>query len=309
MSGGGVSVVGNVQADVLVGPVDAMPAPGTDVLVEDIAARAAGSAGNTALVLRDLATDVRLYGVIGDDGFGAMVRAELDTHRLADDLRVVTGGRTGISVCLEAPGRDRAFWTYWGCLTEQRADEVPTWASAAEYGVYCGYFTLPAARGSGTVELLERAHGTTLLDCGWDIEGFTDPATIEEMASVLAVTDVFLPNASEAVALAGVPDPAEATRLLQRRYGGWVATKLGADGGCAAGPRGAWHAAAAPRVQVSDTTGAGDAFNAGLVHALTTGASWSDALTTAVTVASEIVTRPSHRRFPVRQQDGFDVRS
>jgi sugar/nucleoside kinase (ribokinase family) len=294
-----IAVFGNVQADVIVNPAAALPDPGTDVLVEDVSVRAAGSAGNTALALRDAGREPRLYGVVGDDAFGELIRAELARHGLGRDVAVAAGRRTGVSVCLEAPGRDRAFWTYWGCLTGQRAEDAPAWVTAAGHGLYCGYFTLPAARGRPTLDLLTKARGMTLFDCGWDLGGWS-AATRTELAPILAATDVFLPNAAEATGVTGIADPYAATRELQRRYGGWVATKLGADGGCAAGPHGAWHTAPAPRVHVTDTTGAGDAFNAGLTAALADGAPWPAALRTAVDLASEIVSRPSHRRYPVR---------
>ena len=48
---------------------------------------------------------------------------------------------------------------------------------------------------------------------------------------------------------------------------------------------------------VADTTGAGDAFNAGLVQALADGASWREALTTATRFATEIISRPSNDRY------------
>ncbi|MFL6075569.1 MAG: carbohydrate kinase family protein [Mycobacteriales bacterium] len=292
-----IAVVGNVQADVLVRPVIDLPAPGTDVLVEDIAVRAAGSAGNTALALRGLGSPARLFGNLGDDRFGQLVMAELAEHGLATDLLVEPATRTGVSVCLEAPGRDRSFWTYWGCLVDLRADQVPAWAFAADLAIYCGYFTLPATRGAPTVGLLERSNGTTFFDCGWDLDGWSAP-TRAELEPVLAAADVFLPNEAEAVGLTGAADPYQATRELQRRYGGWVVTKLGADGCCAAGPGGEWHVRPAPAVEVVDTTGAGDAFNAGLLHGLAATGDWSRALGTAVEVASDIISRPSHLRFP-----------
>ena len=64
-----------------------------------------------------------------------------------------------------------------------------------------------------------------------------------------------------------------AARALQRDSGGWVVVKLGARGCLAVGPGGAELSASAPAVAVAaDTTGAGDAFNAGLVTALSGGA-------------------------------------
>ena len=52
-------------------------------------------------------------------------------------------------------------------------------------------------------------------------------------------------------------------------------------------------------VEIVDTTGAGDAFNAGLIHALSDGAEWPEALTAATRFASAIIARPSDGRYRV----------
>jgi sugar/nucleoside kinase (ribokinase family) len=52
----------------------------------------------------------------------------------------------------------------------------------------------------------------------------------------------------------------------------------------------------APSVLVGDTTGAGDAFNAGLVRALSDGYGWPDALAVATRFASTLISRPSNSR-------------
>jgi hypothetical protein len=57
------------------------------------------------------------------------------------------------------------------------------------------------------------------------------------------------------------------------------------------------HPVAAATAVVADTTGAGDAFNAGLVTALSAGAAWPAALEAATRFATEIVSRPSHERW------------
>jgi sugar/nucleoside kinase (ribokinase family) len=62
------------------------------------------------------------------------------------------------------------------------------------------------------------------------------------------------------------------------------------------GPDGVELTVQAPAVEVADTTGAGDAFNAGLVHALSEGAGWTGALEAATRFASTIIARPSNDR-------------
>src|SRR5262249_62208986 len=115
---------------------------------------------------------------------------------------------------------------------------------------------------------------------------------------LLAWVAVFLPTAAEACALADrAGDAAQAGRDLQVVSGGWVVVKLGRRGCLALGPDGNEIAVPAPAAAVADTTGAGDAFNAGLVHALAGGAGWPEALTSATQFATQIVSRPSDSRY------------
>src|SRR5262249_35064724 len=137
----------------------------------------------------------------------------------------------------------------------------------------------------------------TFLDTSWDPGGFS-AETRAEVRTVLESVDVFLPNEVEAMALAGgVGDAAQAARDLQAVSGGWVVVKLGARGCLAAGPDSIEFAAPAPAVAVADTTGAGDAFNSGLVDALARGLTWPDALARATRFATGIVARPSDERY------------
>jgi sugar/nucleoside kinase (ribokinase family) len=80
--------------------------------------------------------------------------------------------------------------------------------------------------------------------------------------------------------------------------------KLGPRGCFAAGPDGAALSAPAPAVRVGDSTGAGDAFNAGLIAALAADASWPEALGQATALASAVVSRRSGERhaFPNRSE-------
>jgi len=54
-------------------------------------------------------------------------------------------------------------------------------------------------------------------------------------------------------------------------------------------------------VQLSDTTGAGDSFNCGLMYALSAGAEWLEALQFATRLASSVVFRTSAYRYPTRE--------
>ena len=167
----------------------------------------------------------------------------------------------------------------------------------------CDYFVTPKLQGAAAEELLAatRAYGgRTFFDTAWDPGGFST-STREQVGKVLPFVDVFLPNEAEACALAGVrPDAAHiAAHRLQRLSGGWIVVKLGVRGCLAAGPDDVQLQVPAPTVAIADTTGAGDVFNAGLVHALSDGAEWPEALAAATQFASATIARPSSERYRV----------
>jgi sugar/nucleoside kinase (ribokinase family) len=298
---GTVTVIGCVQVDLVVAPVSGLPPAGGTQFVEQMTLRPGGAGANAALALAELDVAPRLIGCLGDDHLGRWILDELPSA-LREDLTVVPGGRTGLTVACEAPGRDRSFLTQLGVNEDWTPSMVPTDALAAPHVLFCDYFCAPALQGPAALELLETARGsgaTTYFDTAWDPLGWP-PEIQAEVRALLPSVDVFLPNEAEALALSGVSDSArEAARELQAASGGWVVVKLGARGCLAAGPGGAELTVPAPQVAVADSTGAGDAFNAGLVAALAQGRSWPEGLRAATTLASSIVSRPSDARYAV----------
>jgi sugar/nucleoside kinase (ribokinase family) len=297
-----VSVIGGVQVDVVVTPVAQLPPPGQTTFVEQLAIRVGGAGANAALAFAELGIPVRLFGVIGDDLHGRWLLDELAAAGLGGDLTIAGAEPTGMTVACEAPGHDRSFLTSLGAAERWELSQVPPDAVAADSVLVCDYFCAPALRGEPTASLLAAVRaggGRTFFDTAWDPGAFR-ASTRDEVVALLALADVFLPNEAEACALAGVSDPRAAARALQRESGGWVVVKLGPAGCHAAGPGEVELSERAPVVDAVDTTGAGDAFNAGLVAALAGGLDWPGALRAATHLASTVVARPSADRYAAR---------
>jgi sugar/nucleoside kinase (ribokinase family) len=295
-----ITVIGCVQADVVMSPVTDLPSPGGTLLTEQMTIRVGGAGANAALAAVEAGMRVRLIGCIGEDQLGRWMREQLAPAGLADELVVMADQTTGLTVALESPTRDRTFLTYLGVNALWEAASVPDGALACDNLLLCDYFVAPALRGDAARRLLDtaRARGArTFFDTSWDPDGFSRQ-TRAEVRRLLPSVDVFLPNEVEACALADRSvDAATAARALQVVSGGWIVVKLGPSGCFAAGPDGTELAVPAPAVTVADTTGAGDAFNAGLVHALAVGAGWREALATATEFATRIIARPSDNRY------------
>jgi len=296
-----VTIIGCVQADVVMSPVTDLPPAGGTLLTEQTTVRVGGAGANAALASVEAGMEVRLMGCIGDDQLGGWMRDQLALAGLADELVVIAGETSGLTVVLESPARDRTFLTYLGVNARWEAGMIPGDALVCDNLLLCDYFVAPRLRGEAARRLLDtaRAHGArTLFDTTWDPEGFS-AGSRAEVRELLPSVDVFLPNEVEACALADrrAGQSAEAARELQAASGGWVVVKRGPRGCFAVGPDGTEMAVPAPAVDVADTTGAGDAFNAGLVHALAHGAGWPEALAMATQFATAIISRPSDNRY------------
>jgi sugar/nucleoside kinase (ribokinase family) len=297
----GVTVIGGVQADVVISPVTELPPAGATRLVDQMSIRVGGAGANAALAFVETGLPVRLMGCVGEDRLGEWMREELTEAGLVDELAVLPSRGTGLTVALESEQRDRTFLTHLGVNAEWVPEMIPADALACDSLLLCDYCVTPGLQGEAARSLLQAtrsAGGRTFFDTAWDPEDFP-PARCAEVRGLLSSVDVFLPNEAEACAIAGRPDGEvlDAARLLQGDCGGWVVVKLGARGCLAVGPGDDELRASAQAVAVADTTGAGDAFNAGLVTALSAGEEWPAALETATRFASEIVSRPSHDRW------------
>lgn len=224
------------------------------------------SAGIVAAGLARLGVSTSLAARVGDDVFGART-VELLRSAGVDVSRVrAVDEPTGLSVILSTPG-DRAILTLTGALATLTGADVLTAASEADHVHVASFFLLPALAEELPAVLSElRARGvTTSLDTNWD------PAERwEGVAECLPHVDVLLPNAAEARALARAigespADTEDAARLLARR-GPLVVVKDGARGGFATSGD-AIVRAPGLMVDVVDTTGAGDSFDAGFLAA------------------------------------------
>ena len=247
------------------------------------------SAGICAAGLARLGADTAIVARVGDDVFGATTRALLADAGVDIAAVRVTDEPTGVSVILSAPD-DRSILTLTGALAHVTAEEVLAAAEGAAHVHFASYFLVPAlaARLPDVLVELRRRGVTTSLDTNWD------PA--ERWSGVvecLALVDLLLPNAAEAVALAAasgaIVDDVEAAARALAAFGPTVVVKDGAAGGLAVSGEQTLRVPGLV-VDVVDTTGPGDSFDAGFLAAWTGGASLPEALRWAA-VAGSLSTR------------------
>jgi sugar/nucleoside kinase (ribokinase family) len=231
-------------------------------IVDSGTLRLGGSASIVAAGAARLGLRTALVAVVGDDPLGRAQREALEQREVDTTALVVDPGRpTGVTVILSR-GDDRAILTALGTIDALRGELVdPSLLAGARHVHVASYFLQPRLREdlAGLLQAARSAGATSSLDTNWDPSG----EWAGGLEAVLPLVDVFLPNLAEARALTGEQDAGAAARALARSAG-TVAVKLGAEGAIAyAGDRAA--SAPAPEVEVVDTTGAGDSFDAGFL--------------------------------------------
>ncbi len=294
---GGILVAGEANLDlVLTG--DVVPRFGqAEQLVDGGSLVLGGSAAIVAHGLARLGVDVRFVAIVGDDDFGRIAVAALAASGvLVDDVTVHESLPTGVSVILSAP-HDRAILTVPGTIPVLTAADVLRALDARPAELthlhVASYFLQPALA-AGLPALLAEVSSrgiTTSLDTNWD-----PAARWAGLGEVLETLDLLFPNLEElraiAIALGSAADSSdeEHAGFLAAR-GPRVIVKAGADGGWSIDRVGVVTRAAGIRLDVVDTTGAGDSFDAGYLAALAAGITDEEERLRWATVAGSLSTR------------------
>jgi sugar/nucleoside kinase (ribokinase family) len=286
----GIVVLGDVMVDVVT-RLSVPLAPGSDAPAV-IRFHGGGSAANTAAWLAQAGAEPVLVGRVGDDERGRGARDELRAAGIDALLVADPDLPTGTCVVIVGPDGERTMapdaGANDGLSDADLSDDV---LGAAGHLHVAGYALLrPGSRPAA------RAAISRALEHGMPVS--VDPSSAAllspEFLDHAAGAGLLLPNADEARMLSGEGDPERAARALATRFGEVVVT-LGPDGALWTDGRESVRADAVPVKAAVDSTGAGDAFAAGLLAARLEGADPAGALSAGARLAAEAVSRPAGR--------------
>ncbi len=208
-----------------------------------------------------LGLKVGFVGVCGQDVFGRFMLDEMQKRAVDVSNVILREGQTGLSVILVS-GADRAILTHTGLIDALQESDIPDGLLRQTRHLHVASYFLQTNLQPGLVRLFQRAHKlgiTTSLDTNYDPS--EEWAGFDEL---LAVTNVFLPNEKEAKSLSKEQDVDQAADRLGPKVE-TLAVKLGADGAIGVNACQKIRAKSIP-VEVVDTVGAGDSFNAGFLY-------------------------------------------
>ncbi|PPF84098.1 hypothetical protein C5B96_07835 [Subtercola sp. Z020] len=272
-----VVIVGDVFDDIIVTPSAGIRSD-TDTLAS-IERRAGGSAANTAAWLGSLGTLVDFVGrtnIADTARHENLLRDAGVTPHLAGELTLPTG-----TIVVIVEGDDtRTMLTEKGANVDTSPSDVTdALLTVATHLHFTGYTLFSGQPVEGFADLIRRAkaHGVTVsVDPG--SSGFIVDHGPAAFLEAVAGTDILFPNLDEGRALTGLVEPTAIMDALTGHFA-VVALTLGRRGaliGTGSGSHSLRIPVTCVPAEPRDTTGAGDAFDAGFLSGLFAGLTAAD---------------------------------
>jgi sugar/nucleoside kinase (ribokinase family) len=309
-----VAAVGVHILDVLGRPVETIPPGQGSARLTEIRATAAGTAAGTAVDLAKLGAQVRTFGAVGTDLLAdilTLAMAGCDTsglvrkHGAQTSATILPIRGNGERPALHVPGASRLLElddidleALGDCdalilggpdaLAGLGAADLAAIVGAAKDGAAKDGAAKDGAAKDGAANggAGKRAGALVLVDVLYP----GSPRDFERLGPALALADWFCPNADQLLALTGREDLDDAIADVLALGTGGVAVTLGAEGCVLAnGSRARAHVPGL-KVDVVDTTGCGDGFNAGFLVGLVLGCDPADAAWLGVACGSLVAT-------------------
>ena len=256
------AVVGEIYIDHILTGFAKWPQPGEEVFTDRYMQEVGGGAAITACALARLGRSVSLIGAVGAKEM-SWLECRLSSFGVSSAQLSSGEGQTGVTISVSTDV-DRSFFTYAGenaHLAERLTDEaVLQHLTEARHVHFAMPLTVQLA--DSLLPALHAAGCTTSLDVGHQVAWLKDSANLRTCAAVYYL----LPNEREASLMCDGDADAYLAFTRRNRWPSGI-VKLG--------PRGAAMrigdgvlSVYSPKVQVVDTTGAGDAFDAGFIDGL-----------------------------------------
>jgi ribokinase len=258
----GLSVLGSVNLDLIV-QLEQLPKAGETITGGTYSALPGGKGANVAVAARRLGAETEILAAVGDDDYAQQALVNLEVEGVYLDAVRKLDAHTGLAFISVAADGENQIAVASGANAAYAPEHLPKLCS----DVLVTQFEIPVETIRAALDGYE---GTVIVNAS---------PVREDVADILARADVVIVNEGEA------------SQYDLRDHKGLVCVTLGAHGAELRRDGNIIATAQPPAVEVVDTTGAGDAFAAGLTVGLAEGMADADALRFACAVGALTATQ------------------
>jgi sugar/nucleoside kinase (ribokinase family) len=270
-----VAVIGELNVDLVASGLETAPVLGRETIARDFQIALGSASAIFASAIARLGHSVTFVSKVGSDDFGHYCLEELPKAGISvSHVKVDPASKTGVTIVLSTP-QDRALVTCLGAISEFELADVALESLNGHSHLHMTSVFLQQALRPSFPDIFRAAHEkglTTSFDPNSDPSQSWEP----DIWDIIAHTDILFLNETEALQLTRESDVEKALLVLGAKAP-CVAIKLGPHGAIGIKKREV-VAEAGFHVEAVDTTGAGDTFAAGFVHAFLRGADLRECL-------------------------------
>jgi ribokinase len=283
---GGVLAAGSINTDLVV-HLQRSPDAGETVTGQSFAIFGGGKGANQTLASARSGARTAILGAVGNDDFGHQRLSDLTADRVdVENVAVSATVSSGVAlIFVESSGENRIAYVPGATMTVT-ADQAVEAFIRFQPAVVLTTLELPHESLLAVFEMAKKAGSTVI------VNATPEPAQGKDL---VALADVLIANEAEACELLDVPTGDQdwddlAGKLLKMGIEAVLIT-LGAAGAILKTDD-ATHRLTAQKVEVVDTTGAGDAFCGALAAALSRDCSLLESAKIGVAAGAVAVTKP-----------------
>ncbi len=297
-----IFLIGNITLDVIIKSLSEPLVWGTEVFIDSITHRSGGNLLNTAFPLKKLGLESNIIGNVGDDIYGKEIIEDIKKYKLPYDLiKIERNKTTSISYSLIRGDGERFLITYPGQLLLITKKFIENYLPEIKKGsivFLSSIFQLPNLTIKDITEIfkiLKNIDCITVIDPGWDPKGWNND-TVSNIRDLLKYTDYFLPNLEEAKSISKCENIRRILQEFRKAGSKNVIIKRGIKDSAALIDGKIIYSPVLPTKSL-DCTGAGDAFNAGVIYCINAGVEGKKMLAVSNAVSSYVISRINNR-FP-----------
>ncbi len=283
-----IVVVGSLNMDLVV-QVPNIPKPGETVLGVNFATFPGGKGANQAVAAARLGASVTMIGQVGDDTYGEMLVGNLASEGVnTETISIDENNATGVAmITVDEHGQNSIAVASGANFTLTAEDIQSAWEKIGEIDILVMPLETPIETIFKAAELARDQNVPVVLN----------PAPARSLdPDLLSMVDVIVPNEHEVLQIAGYVDSGntsveDAARTMINLGVNAVVITLGGNGVMIVDNNPGVMTIPSIKVDVLDTTAAGDSFVAALAVGLVEGKSLRDACYFANAAGAITVTR------------------